>query len=209
MSIRLRDTVRAVAESAGIIAPNVQDAQTAAEQRRRDLVAAQVATATAEDELNRLDDRGDATGAQVMAAEAELANVKITAERAQRAYSSAEKRLTAARDAESEKAKGAMRERFKKAMETRTTVAAEIDRLAAAMGEQKRLLDEQDVVIGEAARVGVAAREATVVCGRAERCIELALSKHGVIARSYMGDPTQHPGAVELVSRDNAALAAV
>src|SRR5436190_13047556 len=124
---RSQALARAAGEAIGVLSPNLADAQSAAELRRQELASAQAAIERAEDELNRLHDRGDATGAQVTAAEAVLADVKITAARAQRVYSGAEKRLTAARAAESEKTKGAMRGRLDVALKERAQCAERIN----------------------------------------------------------------------------------
>lgn len=212
MSIKLRDTVRetvrAVAESAGIISPNLADAQSAAELRRQELASAQTAIESAEDELNRLHDRGDATGAQVTAAEAVLADVKITAARAQRAYSGAEKRLTAARAAESEKTKGAMRVRLDEANKARAKLAERIDTGAREIAEALADFNSHDNTIREAMAAGVVKSDNTFTLNMGRRLVDLALRKHGAVDGAGSGGIVL-PDAAELVAQHNNALAAV
>jgi chromosome segregation ATPase len=212
MSIKLRDTmrdtVRAVAESAGIISPNLIDAQSAAELRRQELASAQAAIESAEDELNRLHDRGDATQAQVTAAEAVLADVKITAARAQRAYAGAEKRLTAARDADSEKTKGAMRVKLDVALKERAKLAERINDAAIVLAGALADFNSHDDLIRQVMAAGVVGRDATYTLNIGRRVVDLALRKHGALEGAGTGI-IELPGAVELVSQHNAALSAV
>src|SRR4051812_42243836 len=91
--------VRAVAESAGIITPNKADATAAAEQRRAELVAAQAAVSAAEAEVEGRYD-ASASAREIAEADAAHVNAKMAAERAQRHYAAAEKRLAGAREAE-------------------------------------------------------------------------------------------------------------
>jgi hypothetical protein len=169
-------------------------------------VIAQAAIATAESELTRLHDRGDATGAQVTEEEAVLADAKITAERAQRAYAAAEKRLTLARDAETQKSKGAMRERLTEALAARAQCAERIDAGARAMSQALADLQSHDGTIREAIQAGVLKEDSAFALNRGPRLVELALQKAGAIEGAWFG-PKDRPGCFEVVAEHNSALA--
>jgi paraquat-inducible protein B len=205
---RGKEIARAAGEAVGILSPNVADAQTAAEQRRQDLVAAQGAIAAAEDELNRLHDRGDATGAQVMAAEAMLADVKLTAERAQRAYTGAEKRLQKAREAELAKSREGVRVKLNEVLAQRAKLAEKIDSAAIALAEALAEFNSYDDLIRRAMAVGVVGRDATYTLNLGRRVVDLALRKRGALYEGTGTGNIELPGAVELVAQHNGALSA-
>lgn len=204
---RTREIVAAAGEAVGILAPSLPDAITAAELRRQELVIAQAAIGTAEDELNLLHDRGDATGAEVTAAEAVLADARLTAERAQRARMGAEKRLTLARDAEAEKVKGAMRVRLDVALKERAKLAERIDNAAREIAEALAEFNSHDNVIREAMAAGVVKSENTFALGMGRRLVDLALRKRGAVDGAGSGSIVL-PDATELVSQHNATLTA-
>jgi len=205
---RGKELARAAGEAIGVLAPSLPDATAAAEQRRQTLVEAQAAIASAEVGLQAAHDRG-AEISELTRSEAALADATLTAERAQRAYTAAEKRLTAARDAESQRAREGVRGRLDQALKIRESAAAEIDRLVASIAQEVQTIDAQDEIISEASRIGVAARHSGFNPGRGRQSVQMALSQHGVIARTYLGDPTSHPGARDLIGRENGALTAV
>jgi hypothetical protein len=204
---RTAQTVRAVAESAGIIAPNLADAQSAAEQHRQSLVVAQSSLEAAEHALQAAHDRGAELG-EIERMEAAHAAAKQEATRAEARYRGAEKRLASANAAEAASKTAAARVRLAQAIEIRATAAEKIDTLAAAIAEQVRLIDAQDTTLAGAMRDGVAANSMSHALRRGQRAAELALSKHGAIGRSYWGDSTQAPGAADVILRDNGALLA-
>jgi len=152
---RTRETVRAVAESAGIIAPSVADAQRAAEDRRAALVDAQKAVADGEAELEALYDRG-APAVELHAAEAKIADAKLNADRAQRVYTAAEKRLQKAEIAERERGMAAGLKRADEVLAERAEIADEImvalDALRAGIARMD-LADEHLSVLQAAGHV--------------------------------------------------------
>jgi hypothetical protein len=121
---RTKDAVQAAVET--ILPPSVAAATKAAEDRRAALVDAQKSVADGEAELEALYDRG-APAVELHAIEAKIASAKLDADRAQRSYSSAEKRLQKAQDAERERG---LVEGLKRADE----VLAERERAAGEIG---------------------------------------------------------------------------
>jgi hypothetical protein len=201
---KTRDVVRTVAEQVGIIAPQVNDAQNAAEQRRADLVAAQKAVADGEAALEAADDRS-AAPRELAEIEAKLASAKLDAERAQRAYTAAEKRLQASRDVEAGKAKAAAREKRDAALTIRAKAAAEMDRLAVAMAEQTRVYDAQLDALSEVARDGVASQGLRT---RGSVLVQFAVQRAGAVESTWFGDRAKQPGAAELAARDEGTILA-
>lgn len=152
---RTRDTVRAVAESTGLLAPSIADAQAAAEEHRRTLVTAQTAREAAEQALQAGHD-GTADDAAIARLEAALASAKMAEQRAERAYIGAEKRLTAAGNAEAETLKAAAIAKRDSALATFTKAAAAIDRLAADMAVHIQSINNQYSAFNESRRDNVA-----------------------------------------------------
>lgn len=204
---RTREIVAAAGEAVGFLTPSVADAQSAAEQRRQDLVTAQAAIVSAEEALQAAHDRG-AEAPEITRLEAALADARLTAERGQRAYTAAEKRLTAARAAESEKAKGAMRVRLAEANQTRAKLAERIDAGAREIAECLADFKSQDNTLREAITAGVL-KDSTFALNCGQRFVELALQKAGAIEGGWIGDPATRPGCVQLVAQHNSALSAV
>jgi hypothetical protein len=196
--------VRAMAESAGIIVPSETDARTAAEQRRADLLAAQSAIQHAEQELEAGYDRG-ATPRELQAAEAVLADARLTAERAQRAFQSAEKRLRAAQDIEADKSRAAALAKRDEALAIRAKAAAEIDRLAADMAGVVAEYDAQANALSEAAAAGVASRTYYI---DGAVLVRSALERAGAMPSSWVGDRADQPSAADLAARDADAVTA-
>jgi len=188
------------------LTPSVADATAAAETHRHALIAAQGALEAAGDALQAAHDR-DADDVQLKRLEAAQAAAKAGLSRAEARYIGAERRLAAALDAETAKVKAGAVDRLKDALAIRAKAAAEIDRLAAEIARHVASIDEQDSVLAESIRDHAAPREAISLFGRGRRAAELALSKAGAINRVFMGDPTQAPGAVDVIGRDNEALA--
>ena len=201
---RTAQTVRAIAETAGILAPSVPDAQTAAEQRRQLLVDGQAAIVAAEDALNQLFDAG-AAPRDVQAAEATLADARLHADRAQRAYASAEKRLAAARDADAEKCKAAAIVARDAALEIRTKAAQRMEALAVEMAAAVAEYDSQAGALSEAAAAGVAARSLNYSGAGIARH---AMEKAGAVQSAWIGSKAEQPGAVALAERDRGAILA-
>jgi len=199
---RSRDIARAAGEAVGVIAPKIADAETSAEHRRQDLVAAQAAVASAESELERLYDVG-ASPKDLSEAEARIADAKLTAERAQRHYAASEKRLTVVRTADAAKAKAAARGERDEAIRARKQAAAEMDRLADLAAEQGRIYDAQADALSIAASAGVAARS---MYTSAATLIQLALERAGAVPSTWLGDKREQPGAVELADRDAGSI---
>jgi hypothetical protein len=132
---RTKDAVKAAVET--ILPPSVADAQRAAEDRRQALVNAQAAVADGEAELEALYDRG-APAVELHATEARIADAKLNADRAQRAYTSAEKRLQKAEIAERERGMAEGLKRADEVLAERDEIADEItaalDALRAGIG---------------------------------------------------------------------------
>jgi DNA repair exonuclease SbcCD ATPase subunit len=124
---RTKDAVQAAVET--ILPPSVAAATKAAEDRRAALVDAQKSVADGEAELEALYDRG-APAVELHAAEAKIADAKLNADRAQRVYTAAEKRLTKAQDAERERG---MAEGLKRADEVLAERDEIADEIAAAL----------------------------------------------------------------------------
>lgn len=152
---RTRETVRAVAESTGLLNPSLADAQAAADEHRRTLVEAQTAREAAEQALQAGHD-GAADDAAINRLEAALAAAKTAEQRAERGYLGAEKRLAAASAAEADKLKTAARVRRDAAAGALTKAAGELDRLAVLMAAQAQAIDAQYSAFNEARRDGVA-----------------------------------------------------
>lgn len=201
---KMKDGARAVAENIGIVAPSVADASEAAEQRRATLVESQAAIQQAEVALEAAYDRG-ATPKEISEGEARVADARLNAERAQRAFHAAEKRLTAAREAEGAERKTAAMAKRDAALEIRAQAAQRIDALAAEIAEQVRLYDAQVNTLSEAAAAGVASR--TFHIG-GEDLARHALERAGAFPSHWIGDKAQQPGAVEIAAQHaSAALA--
>lgn len=201
----LKASIRAAGESIGIVALSLPDASTAAESHRAALIAAQGALEAAGDALQAAHDLG-ADDVQLKRLEAAQAAAKAGLSRAEARYISAERRLAQATEREMETAREAAKGRLTEALAVRAKAAAEIDRLAAEIARHVATIDEQDSVFAESIRDGAAPREAISLFRRGRRAAELALSRAGAINRVFMGDPTQAPGAVDIIGRDNAAL---
>lgn len=155
MLMKTKQALRAAGETLGAIQPSVADAQAAAEQRRQDLVAAQSAVAMAEENLQAAHDRSAPVG-EIQKLEAALVDANRTADRANRAYAAAEKRLTKAQEAAAGKEKYLAIAKRDAAVEAFTKSAAEIDRLAAEMAAQVQTIEEQYPIFNEAKRDHVA-----------------------------------------------------
>jgi chromosome segregation ATPase len=204
---KAKETVIAAAEQVGILTPTLADAQAAADKHRQSLTDAQAALDAATLALQTAHDRS-AEDAEVLKLEAAVAAAKQDAQRATDRYRGAEKRLAIAQAAEQDKARAVAKYQLSEALAVRLDAAAAIDRLAAEIGKLVNIIDQQDAHLAEAMRDGVAARDAGSVLKRGQRAAEMALSRTGAVPRAYAGDPTQHPGAVEVISSDNGALLA-
>lgn len=202
---RSKEIARTLAESAGIVAPNLPTVQEAAEQRRVALVEALDAVSRAETELDRQHDIG-APVAEVQAAEARLADSRLSAERAQKAYSAAERRLATAREAEAEKAKAAAIVARDAALDRRAKIAQRIDELAAELATLVDGYDAQLDPLSEAARLGVAARAANFDGAQLARH---ALERAGALPSRWLGPRHEQPGAVRLAEQQRGAVLAV
>jgi DNA repair exonuclease SbcCD ATPase subunit len=156
---RTREAVRNVAESAGIIAPSVADAQRAAEDRRAALVDAQKSVADGEAELEALYDRG-APAVELHAAEAKIADAKLNADRMQRAYSSAEKRLQKAEIAERERGMAEGLKRADAVLAERDEIADEIAVALQSLADGIARLDAVDSTVAELQAKGHVTRNA-------------------------------------------------
>lgn len=199
---RSKEIARAAAESAGIIAPRVADAGTAAELHRQSLVSAQAAVEAAELALQAAHDRG-AELPEVTRLEAVEAAAKVERDRAEARYLGAEKRLKAAQAAEADKTKAAARVKLAEALARITKAGAEIDRLAAELAAQAVIVDAQYSALNEAQRDGVAAVYTRTSGGTmAELALERALAAQ---AGAWTGDK---PAAVELAERVAGAVTA-
>lgn len=210
MSIKLRDTVRAVksaGESIGILAPSVADAQSAATEHRQSLLAAQSALEAATLALQAAHDAG-AENVEIERMEAALAAAKLEATRAEARYRGAENRLARARATESERAKGAARAKLNEANKARGALAERIDNAAIALAGALAEFNSHDPAIREAIAAGVLTNDATFALNRGPRLVSLALEKAGAIESRWIGDKKDQPNAAEVVSRDNGALAA-
>jgi hypothetical protein len=139
---RTRETVRAVAESAGIIAPSVADATRAAESRRAEILAAQSALDAAGEALAAAEDRS-AEEPEIARLEAAQASKRLDLERAQRKLESAERRLEAATAAERERG-----------------MAEGLKRADAVLAERAEIAEEIGAAL-EALRAGIARMDAT------------------------------------------------
>jgi hypothetical protein len=195
----LRKTIRQAAESAGILAPTMADAQAAAERRRQDLTSAQQAVDAAGAALDAEHDKG--TSASIQQAEAALADARLTADRAQLAYAAAERRLNAAREADADKVKAAATVKRDAAVAAFTKSAAELDRLAVAMAEHAQTIDAQYAAYAEAKRDHVAGDYHPTSGGTLAK---LALDR-AIAARSgaFTGDK---PSAGDLAQRVTGAV---
>lgn len=202
---RTKETIRTVAEFAGIVSPNVVDATAAAAEHRQSLTAATAALDAAELALQAAHDRGD--DSDIGRLEAGVAAAKLEATRAEARYRGAEKRLEKARDAESAAQAAAARVKLNAALALRAKAAIEIERLAPLIAAQVQLIDAQADPIREAQRDGAGPREVVFTIS-GKRAAELALSKAGAIPSAYSGNQTEHPGAVDVVMRDNGIFTA-
>lgn len=198
------EIARAAGESLGVLAPSAQNATAAAEIARAALVAAQAARDAAEQELQAAHEQG-ASPKEIVRLEAALAATKQEADRAERAYIGAEKRLAAARDADGRKAKAAATAARDAALDRMAESAAEIDRLAALIAEQVRAYDAEIEPLSVAASAGVASR--VFHCGGAV-IVRHALEKAGALPSSWLGDRSEQPGAVQLAERERGAVVA-
>jgi hypothetical protein len=195
---RTAQTVRAVAESAGIIAPSTADANQAAEQHRQALIGAQAALENADQALQAAHDRG-ADNAEVTRLEAALAAAKVEVSRAEGRYLGAERRLKGAQAVDADKATAAALVKRDESLAIRAKAAAEIDRLAAELAEQCRVFDSQLDALREAARAGVATQ---VMRATAHSLVMHSLERAGALRSTWIGNRADQPGAVELAARD-------
>jgi hypothetical protein len=115
----------------------------------------------------------------------------MTAERAQRAYASAERRLAGACAIAADKSKAAAIVKRDEALERRAMAAAEFARLAGLCAEQVRTYDAQAGPLSEAAAAGVAAR--VFHLGGAQ-VLRHALEHAGALESRWIGDKAQQPG---------------
>ncbi len=151
----LRKTdLRALAQTVGLI-PSLPEAQAAAEMRRQALTDTQGAVEAARVALDAAHDAG-APAADITKAEATLADARLTADRAQLAYSAAERRLYAAKESEADNLKTAAGAALSKATATYDNAAAAIDALAEQMAEQVEIINKQYEQFNIARRDGVA-----------------------------------------------------
>ena len=96
---RTRETVRAVAESAGIMAPSVTDAQAAFDERSRQLVTGEAALSEMQNsELPGLYDRG-AAPQEIEACRARIADKRIEVDHLRETRKAAGRRLAKATEA--------------------------------------------------------------------------------------------------------------
>jgi len=188
-----------------VIAPTLASAQEASDARSRALIAAQTEIREAEIKLNALHDAGADTKV-IAAAEAMLASANIAADRANRAYQAAQKRLASALASETSKERAAIQAKLDVALVIRLEAAEALDRAASAIKHEIDRINGQDKMVSAAISAGVAARENGVTFGNARTIAEMALSKVGAIKLVYLGDLTQHPSAADLIKRDNTAL---
>lgn len=200
-----KDVIRSVAESAGLIAPSLQDAEKVAAKHREALVAADGALERADQELQGAHDRG-ARDTEITRLEAAKAAAKAERDRAEGRYLGAERRAATARGAEAEQAKAAAVARRDAALATRDRAAAEIDRLAAAMAEQCRVFDGELPALSEAAAAGVAAR---IQYRDGATMARNALERAGALPSGWLGDKAEQPGAVKLHQQERGAILAV
>jgi hypothetical protein len=196
--------IRQAGEAVGVLAPSLADATAAAEQRRAALIEAQARIASAERELEAAYDRG-ATPKEISEAEAALADSKITADRAQKSYSAAERRLASAREAEGVEFKAEAINLRDAALEIQRGAAAEIDRLAGLIAEQVVLYDAQFNALSEAASKGVAAR---IFRSAGSDIVKHALERAGALPSSWIGSRDGQPGAAELAAKAADAVTA-
>ena len=192
----IRKTAATVAENVGILPVSIEEATKAAEQRRQDLVVAQAAVSEVEDELNALHERG-ADAKELAACEAKLADGKLSAERAQRAYHAADRRLATAKEAEASKARVAAIAKRDRALKVRAEAAAEIDRLAAEMAEQVKRFDDTLVDLAEARAAGAAGNHSPSY-GR--NLVAEAIEEAGITPRATWTGKRR--GAVERAAHD-------
>jgi hypothetical protein len=138
---RTKDAVKAAVET--ILPPSVAGATTAAEDRRAALVNAQAAVTGAEGELERLYDAG-AAPVELHAAEAKIADAKLNADRAQRVYTAAEKRLQKAEIAERERGMAEGLKRADEVLAERERVAGEIAAALQSLADGISAMDSAD-----------------------------------------------------------------
>ena len=203
---RTTNLLRTTAEAIGLTAPNLPDAQAAAETRQRDLSVATTATQTAEANLQALHDRAAPT-VEIMAAEALLDDAKLTAERARRAYVAAARRLKFVADADQAAKQSATRKLLDEALAVRLAAAVRIDDLAAEVATEVKKINDQDELIMRAMRDRVCTDDGLTFLGGAKKVAAMAMSRVGVTDRIFLGDPTQHPGAVDLIQSGNGCFA--
>lgn len=198
---RSKTIARSFAESAGIIAPTVADAQEAAENARKAMIEARKAHEDAEQRLQAAHERG-ASEVEITALEAAVAAAKAAKDRAEARYLGAESRLRAANEAEDSKRRAealAARDRYLAAY---IVTADEIDDLLARVAEKANAIDALRGPIAELARDRSIA--AGVISCSIETLLDAAARKSGVV-RSPFPD---HPGAGDLARRDVGAIRA-
>jgi len=181
------------------------DVATAASTHRQNLILAQASLERAEAELQAAHDL-DLDGAEVERLEGALAMAKVALSRAEGKYLSAERRLRLAENSEALKAKAEAIDRRDQALAIRLKAAQAIDELAAKIARHVQTIDAQDSILADCARLGAVPAATGHLWNRGQRTAELALSKAGAIGRIFVGDPTQAPGAADIVERDNGAL---
>jgi len=203
----LKDILSKAADVAQVVTdtvkpPALANAQEASEARNRELVSAQTAMREAETKLNCLHDAGADTKA-IAAAEAKLASANIAADRADRAYKAAQKRLVTAQASETSKERAAIQAKLDNALVIRVEAAEAIDRAAAAIAHEAERINAQDEIISSAVRAGVAPESHGVTLGAAKRTAEFALIRANAISLTLAGDI---PTAREWVAKQNEAL---
>lgn len=199
------ETVRSVAESVGIIAPSLPDAQAAAERRRAEIVKAQAALDGAVSALEAGHD-SDAIAPELARLEAVVTDARVTLDRAQRAYKAAERRLVQAEIAESGKSRASDMAALKDLLAVRETAAAKIDEAAQSIAAARADILAADEQVGALVARGIGDRSVSLGIGRIDRAIELSLGKAGVQNIGWIGVRTEIPAASDLVRTDNATL---
>lgn len=203
---RTSQILRSAAEATGLAAPNLPDAQSAAETRQRDLIAATTATSNAETALQALHDRAAPT-VEILAAEALLDDAKLKAERARRAYVAAARRLKVVADAEQAAKQSATRKLLDAALAVRLAAAVRIDELAVEVAAEVKKINDQDELIMRAMRDKVCTDDGATFLGSAKRAAAMAMSRVGVTDRIFLGDPTLAPGAQDIIESGNGCFA--
>jgi hypothetical protein len=203
---RSKDLVQRVAESAGIVAPNVADATAAAERARAEMLAAQAALDGAIEALAAAEDRG-AEAAKLTELEAGVVSARLTADRAQRRLQSSERRLASAVVAETGAAKAAAKARLDAALAKRRAAAERIDAAAFEIAEAAAILRETDGDLREGVRAGVVPSHAVGMISL-DAIVQHAIEHAGAVRSNWMGEKSEQPTASALVSRIEGAVLA-